>query len=183
MSKDIVPAVVINNENSGVYLVVVADKIGSEKPTLSIILPGQSSDLRHESIDALAAFSVKDGQPVNLQLIPMLDNEVGNSAHWWKYPDGSHGTVRMQDGKPVLDMQFNLYKRAPTPSEQKVWGVDELPKPAHLDHKQQSASLNDQLEEYLRQNYTSSDVMRVLAAVNEKMAAQQARESGSERTT
>lgn len=182
MSKDVIPAVVTNDENSGVYLVVVPDRVGSEKSAPTIVLPGQSSDQSHESIDALAAFSMRDGKPIDLQLLRMSVGErEGGVANWWKFPDGSRGTVRMQDGKPVLDMDVYVPYKGPTPSNPKVWHVDELPRPAHLDHKQQGASLNDQLQHYLQQHYAPSDVMRVLGAVNEKIAALPEQESSSER--
>lgn len=182
MSKDILPAVVTNDENSGVYLVVIPDREGSEKSAPTIVLPGQSSDLQHRSIDALAAYSIKTGQPVKLQLLDMVGDR-GESASLWKYPDGSHATVKVLNGETVLDMRLSEgeyyvpMKGRPSPSAPDVWGVNanELQQIVNeqlkndADKNQSLFGPGGHLRDFLKENFSANAAAVIYASVQEEV--------------
>lgn len=189
MAKDFIPAVIKNNTTNAYMVILNGDlKPGQEtdEKSFAIIAPGESSDVRFRSIDALAVYSIKDNQSIMVQ-------GANGKSHWWKVPNGNHGSIKPnENGTITLDTSFDIptsyhipYKD-PAPSKASTWDfkpeyLNELlkesginspaaktPEPTSKLESNQSVKPAPQTETligYLTRNHSSEDSVRILQAM------------------
>lgn len=178
MAGDMFPAEIKNDADSGVLLVVIPGSVeGAKQAKPVIVKPGEHLSGYADRIDALAAYSIETGKPVNLQLLNMMGDR-GESAQLWKYPGGNHATVKVLNGEPVLDVQYNLpVIGGPSPTTPEALGVgagklqqmvDERPKHDAVNKKSLLAP-DEELINFLKENFTAKDAETIYAAVRTKM--------------
>lgn len=190
MAKDMIPAV-IKNDTADTYMVVLNGNLEPDQsPQFSdfaIIAPGESSDAKFASIDAIAVYSLKDNQPI------MVEGANG-SSHWWKVPDGNHGSIKTTEhGTVTLDTSYSLSgsyhipSKEPTPSKDVDWGFKAeylnrllIEKKMTPDAKKEQepmskleihdanpapAAKHETLMEYLARNHSPEESARILMAI------------------
>jgi len=169
MGKDLLPASVYNDANSGIYLIAVD---GDNKNNTVRINPGESSKTKVRSIDAIGAYSINDNTPVNLQL---SDAE----SSWWKIPDYCDVTVTNVNGVPTLKVDSSIPGFGPKPAISSEWvklRSDASQNQVAVPMKNVAATsapdnnintvLHTKLLEHLNKHHSPEETRRILLAVS-----------------